>query len=138
MPTYICELCNFSTIIKKHLKVLMMLFMIFNTSLITVLSAISRLAATAIVVTDATGGNAGHSFSAYCARAGIKFHGFADESTRGNRKLHAIGLHGTELHWVTGGKKGRSEGARKFANDNKILHMDYGKNIYSEFCKIHI
>ena len=82
------------------------------------------------VVTDATGGNAGHSFSAYCARAGIKFHGFADESTRGHRKLHAIGLHGTELHWVTGGKKGRAEGARKFANDNKILHMDYGKNIY--------
>ena len=71
-------------------------------------------------VTDATGGNAGHSFSAYCARAGIKFHGFADESTRENRKLHAIGLHGTELHWVTGGKKGRYEGARKFASDNEV------------------
>lgn len=81
-------------------------------------------------VTDATGGNAGHSFSAYCARAGIRFHGFADENTRKNRKLHAIGLHGTELHWVKGGKKGRYEGARKFASDNEVLHMDYGQNIY--------
>ena len=45
-------------------------------------------------VTDATGGNAGHSFSAYCARAGIRFHGFADENTRKNRKLFEFGHFG--------------------------------------------
>ena len=81
-------------------------------------------------VADATGGNAGHSFAAYCARAGIKFHGFANETNADSRKVHAIALHGAQMHWVESGKVARNDGARKFAEDAGILHMNYGQNIY--------
>ncbi len=81
-------------------------------------------------VADATGGNAGHSFAAYCARAGIRFHGIANETNADSRKVHAIGLHGTDIHWVGAGKTARSEGARRFAEDAGILFMNYGQNIY--------
>ena len=81
-------------------------------------------------VADATGGNAGHSFAAYCARAGIRFHGFANEANADSRKVHAIALHGTQMHWVDAGKAARSDGARDFAEDAGILHMNYGQNIY--------
>ena len=81
-------------------------------------------------VADATGGNAGHSFAAYCARAGIRFHGFANETNADSRKVHAIALHGTQMHWVGAGKAARSDGARDFAEDAGILHMNYGQNIY--------
>jgi threonine synthase len=81
-------------------------------------------------VADATGGNAGHSFAAYCARAGISFHGIANETNRNSRKVHAIALHGTDIHWVEAGKTARAEGARRFAEDAGILFMNYGQNIY--------
>ena len=81
-------------------------------------------------VTDATGGNAGHSFAAYCARAGIKFFGFANRTTYDSRKVHAIALHGTEVHWVGPSRAARNEGAQKFAENSGILHMNYGQNIY--------
>ena len=81
-------------------------------------------------VADATGGNAGHSFAAYCARAGIKFYGFANRTTYDSRKVHAIALHGTEVNWVGPSRADRNEGARKFAEDAGILHMNYGQNIY--------
>ena len=81
-------------------------------------------------VADATGGNAGHSFAAYCARAGIRFHGIANETNADSRKVHAIALHGTDIHWVGAGKSPRSEGARRFAEDAGILFMNYGQNIY--------
>ena len=83
-------------------------------------------------VAGATGGNAGHSFAAYCARARIKFYGFAKETNRDSRKVHAIGLHGTEVHWVdTGRTTEAAESARRFAEDKSIIHMNYGLNIYS-------
>ena len=81
-------------------------------------------------VADATGGNAGHSFAAYCARAGIRFHGFANDAGASSRKVHAIALHGTQMHWVETGRATRGEGARKFAEDSGILLMNYGQNIY--------
>ncbi len=81
-------------------------------------------------VADATGGNAGHSFAAYCARAGIKFFGFANRTTYDSRKVHAIALHGTEVNWVGPTRAERNDGARKFAEDAGILHMNYGQNIY--------
>ena len=81
-------------------------------------------------VADATGGNAGHSFAAYCARAGIRFYGFANRTTYDSRKVHAIALHGTEVNWVGPSRAARNEGARKFAEDAGILHMNYGQNIY--------
>ncbi len=81
-------------------------------------------------VADATGGNAGHSFAAYCARAGIEFHGFANETTYDSRKLHAIAMHGAQVHNVGSGRAARNEGARQYAQDAGILHMNYGQNIY--------
>ena len=51
-------------------------------------------------IADPTGGNAGHSFAAYCARAGIKFHGFANKDGLSQSKIQAIMLHGTHMHWV--------------------------------------
>ena len=81
-------------------------------------------------VADATGGNAGHSFAAYCARAGIKFHGFVNDANADSRKVHAIALHGTQVHWVGPGRAARNEGARKYAEDSGILQMNYGQNIY--------
>ncbi len=81
-------------------------------------------------VADPIGGNAGHSFAAYCARAGIKLYGFADVAKRESRKVHAIELHGVEMHWVGPGRTAQVEGARNFAEDKGILLMDYGTNIY--------
>jgi threonine synthase len=81
-------------------------------------------------VVDGTGGNAGHSFAAYCARAGITYHGFANDTLRGHRKLHAIAFHGTRMNWISGGRKARGEAARKFAEDKGILLMSYAQNIY--------
>ena len=43
-------------------------------------------------VADPTGGNAGHSFAAYCARAGIKFHGFANKDGLTQSKVQALSL----------------------------------------------
>ena len=34
------------------------------------------------------------------------------------------------MHWVGAGKAARSDGARDFAEDAGILHMNYGQNIY--------
>jgi len=81
-------------------------------------------------VADTTGGNAGHSFAAYCARAGIRFHGFAEETGASSRKIHAIALHGTQMHWVSGDRSARGEEARKYSEDAEVLHMNYGQNIY--------
>lgn len=81
-------------------------------------------------VADASGGNAGHSFAAYCARAGIKFHGFINETTSNSRKVHAISLHGAEVHWVGEGSDARNQGATQYSKDMGILHMNYQQNIY--------
>lgn len=81
-------------------------------------------------IVDPIGGNAGHSMAAYCARAGIKIFGVADEAKRGNRKLHAIEMHGVEMSWTNSGTQGRVEGARRLSEDTGVMLMDYGKNIY--------
>ncbi len=80
-------------------------------------------------VADSTGGNAGHSFAAYCARAGIRFVGFAEEGNT-SRKLQAIAFHGTEIHFVKGDRYARAAAVRKFCEDTGVLYMNYGRNAY--------
>ena len=84
---------------------------------------------------DIAGGNAGHSFAAYCARAGIKFVGF---SYRGgytldgpdNRKVQAIVQTGAEMHWVEGDRQACQEAMSRFCEDTGTLNMVYGRNAY--------
>ena len=84
---------------------------------------------------DIAGGNAGHSFAAYCARAGIKFVGFA---YRGgytidgpdNRKVQAIVQTGAEMHWVEGDRQDCQEAMNRYCEDTGTLNMIYGRNAY--------
>jgi threonine synthase len=78
---------------------------------------------------DIAGGNAGHSFASYCARAGIKFIGFAYEDPQ-HPKLQAIALTGAEMHWVNGDRRACHEAMAKYCADNGILNMRYGQNAY--------
>ena len=80
-------------------------------------------------IADSTTGNAGNSTAAYCARAGIRYIGFAEEGVR-DRKTEAMALHGTELHWVKGDRQARKKAVRKFCEDTGILFFDYGSNAY--------
>ena len=84
---------------------------------------------------DIAGGNAGHSFAAYCARAGIKFVGFAYRggyTLEGpdNRKVQAIVQTGAEMHWVEGDRKACQEAMNRFCEDTGTLNMVYGRNAY--------
>ena len=72
-------------------------------------------------IADPTGGNAGHSFAAYCARAGIKFHGFANKDGVSQSKIQAIMLHGTNMHWVANTREARVEEA----NPKSELRFEY-------------
>ena len=81
-------------------------------------------------VADPTGGNAGHSFAAYCARAGIKFHGFANKDGLTQSKVQAIMLHGTLMHWVDNSREARVEGANRFSLETGIPRINYALNIY--------
>lgn len=80
-------------------------------------------------IADSTAGNAGNSTATYCARAGIRYIGFAEEGVR-DRKAEAMALHGAELHWVKGDRQARRVAVRKFCEDTGILFFDYGSNAY--------
>ena len=80
-------------------------------------------------IVDSAVGNAGHSTAAYCAKAGIRYIGFAEHDLN-DIKMRAIAYHGTELHWVEGDRTARREAARKYAKVNNVLFFDYGKNVY--------
>ena len=75
-------------------------------------------------------GNTGHSLAAYCARAGIKLHGFADRESSARLKAQATVFHGTQMRWVTGGQVAAEREARKFSQDTGILYLDCDQNIY--------
>ena len=77
-----------------------------------------------------TGGNQGHSFAAYCARAGITYHGFPLKAGEFHPKIQAIAFHGTEMHWVDGDRAVANDEARRFAEDAGVLQMKYEENIY--------
>ena len=81
-------------------------------------------------IADITGGNGGHSFAAYCARAGIKYHGFPVKEGASQRKVEAIGFYGTQMHWVDGDKAAAMAEVEKFAEDTGISRMRYAQNIY--------
>ena len=81
-------------------------------------------------VVEVTGGNGGNSFAAYCARAGITFHGFPVKEGASDRKVEAIAFHGTRMHWGYGDRKVATNAARRFAEDAGVLQMSYGLNIY--------
>ena len=81
-------------------------------------------------VADVTGGNGGHSFAAYCARAGITYHGFPVKEGESHRKVQAIAFHGTKMHGVDGSRAVAIDEARRFAEDASILQKKYGLNIY--------
>ena len=81
-------------------------------------------------IADPTGGNAGHSFAAYCARAGIKFHGFANKDGLSQSKIQAIMLHGTNMHWVANTREARVEEANRFSQESGIPRVNYALNIY--------
>src|SRR5438309_470472 len=78
---------------------------------------------------DIAGGNAGHSFASYCARARIKFVGFAYEDPR-HPKLQAIALTGAEMHRVEGDRRACAEAMAAFCLDTGTLNMRYGRNAY--------
>lgn len=78
---------------------------------------------------EPSAGNAGNSTAAYCARAGIKYIGFADEEIR-DRKSEAMTFHGAELHWIKGNRRTRRSAAEKFCKDTGILFFDYANNPY--------
>ena len=80
-------------------------------------------------IVDSAVGNAGHSTAAYCAKAGIRYIGFAEHDLN-DIKMRAIAYHGTELHWAEGDRTARREAAREFAKVNNVLFFDYGKNVY--------
>ena len=80
-------------------------------------------------IAEPAAGNAGNSTAAYCARAGIRYIGFADKGLQ-DRKSESMIFHGAELHWVTGDKKMRRAAVQKFCEDTGILFFDYGKNAY--------
>ena len=81
-------------------------------------------------IADPTGGNAGHSFAAYCARAGIKFHGFANKDGLSQSKIQAIMLHGTNMNWVANTREARVEEANRFSQESGIPRVNYALNIY--------
>lgn len=81
-------------------------------------------------VADITGGNGGHSFAAYCARAGIKFHGFPVKEGASERKVEAIGFYGTQMHWVDGDRATAAAEVEKFSADSGISRMRYAQGIY--------
>ncbi len=78
---------------------------------------------------DIAGGNAGHSFASYCARAGIKFVGFAYEDPQ-HPKLQAIAHTGAEIHRVDGDRKACVAAARMFSEESGTLNMVYARNAY--------
>ncbi len=80
-------------------------------------------------VADISGGGGGQSLAAYCARAGITYHGFPDTEGASQRKVEAIGIYGTQMHWVDGGRAAAIEEVTKFAEDSGILQIK-SQNIY--------
>lgn len=80
-------------------------------------------------VVDVTIGNAGHSFAAYCARAGIRCIGIVTEGTLDQNTL-AAGFLGAELHRVAGDRQARFNAARAHCEANGLLFMNYGMNSY--------
>ena len=78
---------------------------------------------------DIAGGNAGHSFASYCARAGIKFVGFAYEDPQ-HPKLQAIAHTGAEIHRVEGDRKACFAAAKIFSEQTGMLNMVYARNAY--------
>lgn len=78
---------------------------------------------------DIAGGNTGHSFASYCARAGIRFVGFAYEDPQ-HPKLRAIALTGAEIHRVEGDRKACVEAMAAFCLDTGTLNMRYARNAY--------
>jgi len=78
---------------------------------------------------DIAGGNAGHSFASYCARAGIKFVGFAYEDPL-HPKLQAIAHTGAEIHRVDGDRIACFAAAKAFSEETGTLNMVYARNAY--------
>jgi threonine synthase len=81
-------------------------------------------------VTEATGGNGGLSFAAYCAAGGVTFHAFIPEKNRDYLKSQAIAFHGAKVQWIKGPREAVYEAARKFAEDSGVVHLRYSKSIY--------
>jgi len=80
-------------------------------------------------VADVTIGNAGHSFAAYCARAGIHCIGFV-AAGEPDQKTMAVAYLGAALRPLVGDRQARFAAARKYCDEKGILFMNYGENSY--------
>ena len=80
-------------------------------------------------VADISGGGGGQSLGAYCARAGITYHGFPDQEGASQRKVEAIGIYGTHMHWADGDRAAALEKLAKFTEDSGALLIKT-QNIY--------
>jgi len=80
-------------------------------------------------VAEIAGGNTGFSLACYCARAGIRFVGFAYEDP-GHPKLHAIAHAGAEMHRVEGDRQACAAAIAEFCRDTGVLDLRYGRNAY--------
>jgi len=80
-------------------------------------------------VADIAGGNTGVSLACYCARAGIRFIGFAYEDPR-HPQLQAIAGTGAEMHRIEGNREACAAAIADFCRDTGVLNLRYSRNAY--------